>query len=121
LAWIAEASSKSSAGRYAINGSGLLADNYSFGQAEANARALTLIESARLIPPPITVQSSGLRSTNKPVTGTTPLSIPVDINTFAATAGGTGSPVTSLVGTGLVYVAAQGVSMGTGTITGPEE
>ena len=50
---------------------------------------------------------------------TPPFNVVENINTFAATAAGTGSPVTSLGGTGFVYVAAQGVLMGTGTIDGP--
>jgi hypothetical protein len=50
LAWVTPATSASGAGSYAINGSGLLANNYSFSQAEGNATALTLVQTTSLVP-----------------------------------------------------------------------
>jgi len=50
LAWVTPATSASGAGSYAINGSGLLADNYSFSQAEGNSAALTLLQTTSLVP-----------------------------------------------------------------------
>lgn len=50
LAWTTPATSASSAGSYAINGSGLLADNYSFSQAEGNSAALTLTQTTSFVP-----------------------------------------------------------------------
>ncbi len=46
LAWITSAGSASPAGRYAIDGSGLAAANYTFVQAATNATALTLNPAA---------------------------------------------------------------------------
>lgn len=56
LAWTTPATSGSSAGRYAINGSGLLANNYSFSQAAGNSGALTftLTPTLTLTPPQTT-------------------------------------------------------------------
>jgi hypothetical protein len=121
------AGSRTATAAYTLaNGSnGGLADNYSLANtthsATINSASLNTGETiagssetlARLIPPPITYQSSGLRSTNQPLKAATPFAIPVDINTFAATAAGTGSPVTSVGSTGLVYQAAEGVFLGT--------
>jgi filamentous hemagglutinin family protein len=53
LAFATTASPQSPAGRYAINGSGLAAQNYVFTQAPGNATALTLAE-ATAPPPPST-------------------------------------------------------------------
>jgi hypothetical protein len=121
------AGSRTATAAYTLaNGSnGGLADNYSLANtthsATINSASLNTGETiagssetlARLIPPPITYQSSGLRSTNQPLKAATPFAIPVDINTFAATAAVTGSPVTSVGSTGLVYQAAEGVFLET--------
>jgi hypothetical protein len=50
LKWITPATNASSAGRYAINGSGLSADNYTFSQAETNRSALTLERAVSRVP-----------------------------------------------------------------------
>lgn len=50
LAWVTPATSASGGGSYAINGSGLLANNYSFSQAEGNAAALTLTQTTSFVP-----------------------------------------------------------------------
>jgi len=50
LKWITPATNASSAGRYAINGSGLSADNYTFSQAETNRTALTLEQAVSRVP-----------------------------------------------------------------------
>ncbi len=50
LAWVTQATSASGAGRYAINGSGLLADNYRLSQAEGNSAALTLTQNTSFVP-----------------------------------------------------------------------
>ena len=52
LAWLTPATSASGAGSYAINGSGLLADNYTFSQAGGNATALTLTRAAASVVTP---------------------------------------------------------------------
>jgi hypothetical protein len=50
LRWITSATNASNAGRYAINGSGLSAANYSFSQAATNPTALTLKKSVSRVP-----------------------------------------------------------------------
>jgi hypothetical protein len=50
LAWVTPATSASGGGSYAINGSGLLANNYSFSQAEGNTAALTLTQTTSFVP-----------------------------------------------------------------------
>jgi hypothetical protein len=94
----------------------------------SNSAALTPTQPASLVPttslvpvisrPPLPSGKSFAESAQLALT-TPPFNVVENINTFAATAAGTGSPVTSLGGTGFVYVAAQGVLMGTGTIDGP--
>jgi hypothetical protein len=94
LAWTTPATSASGAGSYAINGSGLLADNYSFSQALGNGSALTLTQSASVAPfvpvvttPPLPsdtsfVKPAPLAQTSPPFSGL------ADINTLPATAAG---------------------------------
>ena len=55
LTWTTPATSASSTGRYAINGSGLNANNYSFSQATGNATALTLTPAPAPAPAPAPV------------------------------------------------------------------
>ena len=94
LAWTTPATGASGAGSYAINGSGLLADNYSFSQAVGNTSALTLTQSAaaaRLVPvvttPPLPSNTSSVKSA--PLTqASPPFSGLADINTLAGTGAG---------------------------------
>jgi hypothetical protein len=53
LVWTTPATSASSAGSYAINGSGLVANNYSFSQDAGNSTALTLTPAPAPAPAPV--------------------------------------------------------------------
>jgi len=92
LAWTTPANSVSSAGSYGIYGSGLLADNYSFSQAVGNDSALTLKESASLIPVvnttiSVVVSSPSLVNPAQVTQSIQQLSA-LDINTLPATSAG---------------------------------
>ena len=105
LAWTTPATSASSAGSYAINGSGLNANNYSFSQATGNATALTLApapapapapaQSTSNVPPPPVVNAPPLPSNTSSASNaslaenTQPFSGSFGINTLFQTVAGT--------------------------------
>jgi hypothetical protein len=99
LAWTTPATSASSAGSYAIDGSGLNANNYSFSQATGNATALTLTpapaQSASNVPPPPVVNAPPLPSNTSSASNaslaqnTQPFSGSLGINTLFQTVAGT--------------------------------
>ncbi len=89
LAWTTSATSASGAGSYAINGSGLLADNYNFSQAVENATALTLTQSVSIVPvvnpPALPSDTSFVKPAPLPQ-ASLPFNVAENINTLPATA-----------------------------------
>lgn len=84
LAFNTPATSSSSAGQYAINGSGLTAANYDFSQAAGNATALTI--GATLLPPQAAIQVVQTAAAPVVIAQTMPLTVP--LNTGGAMIGG---------------------------------
>jgi hypothetical protein len=86
LAWTTLASSRSSAGKYAIDGSGLDAGNYNFSQSVDNASALTLTQTSSFVPvvtpPPLPSNTSFARSAQL-AQNTQPFSDSFDINSLS--------------------------------------
>jgi hypothetical protein len=121
LAWTTPATSASGAGNYAINGSGLLADNYSFSQAVDNATALTLTQSVSLVPvvnPPSLSSDTSFAKSAQLARTTAPLIVAENINTLPATSAGSvqsnGPAVTKAFGSsGLLYAQGNGVNLPT--------
>jgi hypothetical protein len=119
LAWITPANSASGAGSYAINGSGLSADNYSFSQAVENSTALTLIQSVSIVPvinSPSLSTGTGFGKSAQLSQTSAPLSVPDNINTLSATSAGSvqsnGPTITKSFGSsGLLYAQGSGVKL----------
>ena len=119
LAWTTPATNASGAGSYAINGSGLLADNYSFSQAVENSTALTLIQSVSIVPvinSPSLSTGTGFGKSAQLSQTSAPLSVPDNINTLSATSAGSvqsnGPTITKSFGSsGLLYAQGSGVNL----------
>jgi hypothetical protein len=119
LAWTTPANSASGAGSYAINGSGLSADNYSFSQAVENFTALTIIQSVSIVPvinSPSLSTGTGFGKSAQLSQTSAPLSVPDNINTLSATSAGSvqsnGPTVTKPFGSsGLLYAQGSGVKL----------
>jgi fibronectin-binding autotransporter adhesin len=111
LLWSTAASSASGAGLYAINGGGLLATNYQFVQALANANALTL-EQASTGNPATTqntvVNTAALASVQIPVAMSSPTEGRVLDVTPAFSMGGSGGNVGFGVGGGSLTLTSGG-------------
>ena len=119
LAWTTPANSASGAGSYAINGSGLSADNYSFRQAVESSTALTLIQSVSIVPvinSPSLSSGTGFGKSAQLSQTSAPLSVPDNINTLSATSAGSvqsnGPTITKSFGSsGLLYTQGSGVKL----------
>jgi hypothetical protein len=123
LRWITSATNASTAGRYAINGSGLSAANYSFSQAATNPTALTLKKSVSRVPVMSDIvfkASLGQASRMAAQASQTTQAINTLPSTGAGqTASGAGgsapdssaNPVESLGASGLIYMTTDNVSL----------
>ena len=126
LAWITPATNASSAGRYAIYGSGLSAVNYSFSQAETNLTSLTLTQAVLLVPTISTITFNTPFSITNLLTSAQAAQTNQSVNTLPPTGAGNEqatsdvsgldedaevNPIQNLGQTGLIYATGDGVKM----------
>jgi hypothetical protein len=124
LTWITPATNASNAGRYAINGAGLSAANYSFSQAATNLTALNLKKSVSRVPVMSEIVFKAPLGTTSRMAAAQVSQTTQPINTLPSTGAGqtargaggsapntSANPVESLGGSGLIYMTTDNVSL----------